>query len=67
MKAKPKPKKNSVTTLREEKAWSMAELARKAGVTPQTIAKTEKGLSINRISQLKIAKALGKTVDDVFA
>jgi DNA-binding XRE family transcriptional regulator len=67
MKSKAKTKKNNVTSLREDNAWSMAELARKAGVTPQTISKMEKGLAVNRISQLKAAKALGKSVDDVFA
>jgi len=52
--------------LREAIPLSMAELARRAGLTPQTIAKMEKGLPTRRTSELKVAKALQKKYEDVF-
>lgn len=57
---------NRVKELREANAWSMAELARRASIVPQTIAKMEKGISTSRNSQLKVAKALGKKHEEVF-
>jgi len=45
---------------------SISELARRAGLTPQTIAKMEKGLSTRKNSELKVAKALQKTYEEVF-
>ena len=59
--------KNRVKVLREYNVWSIAELARRAGLTPQTVAKMEKGLSTSRISQLKVAKALNKKHDEIFS
>jgi DNA-binding XRE family transcriptional regulator len=58
--------KNRVKKFREEVPLSMAELARKAGLTPQTIAKMEKGLSTRKNSELKVAKALNKQYEEVF-
>ena len=52
--------------MREAIPLSMAELARRAGLTPQTIAKMEKGLPTRRTSELKVAKALQKKYEDVF-
>ena len=57
---------NLVQQFREDKPWSKAELARKAGVAPQTIAKMESFQPTNRNSQIKVAKALGKTLKEVF-
>ncbi|MDA8240881.1 MAG: helix-turn-helix transcriptional regulator [Nitrospiraceae bacterium] len=57
---------NKVKDLREANAWSIAELARRADIVPQTVAKMEKGIATSRNSQLKIAKAFGKKHIDVF-
>ncbi len=59
-------RKNRVKKLREEVPLSIAELARKAELTPQTIAKMEKGLPTRKNSQLKVAKALNKKYNEVF-
>jgi DNA-binding XRE family transcriptional regulator len=59
-------KKNQVKRFREEIPLSMSELARKAELTPQTIAKMEKGLSTRKNSELKVAKALQKKYEEVF-
>jgi len=57
---------NRLKEFRELNAWSIAELARQAELAPQTVSKMEKGLSTSRISQLKVAKALGKKHEEVF-
>ena len=59
-------KKNQVKKFREEIPLSISELARKAELTPQTIAKMEKGLSTRKNSELKVAKALQKPYEEVF-
>ncbi|MEN6317779.1 MAG: helix-turn-helix domain-containing protein [Syntrophaceae bacterium] len=59
-------KKNKVKQYREAIPLSIAELARRAGLTPQTIAKMEKGLPTRKYSELKVAKALQKKHEDVF-
>ena len=59
-------RKNSVKKFREEIPLSVAELARKAQLTPQTIAKMEKGLSTRKNSELKVAKALQRPYEEVF-
>jgi DNA-binding XRE family transcriptional regulator len=59
-------KKNQVKKFREMIPWSISELARKAGLTPQTISKMEKGLSTRKNSELKVAKALQKPYEEVF-
>jgi DNA-binding XRE family transcriptional regulator len=58
--------KNKVKKFREAIPLSMSELARKAELTPQTIAKMEKGLSTRKNSELKVAKALQKQYEEVF-
>jgi transcriptional regulator with XRE-family HTH domain len=50
----------------EEKAWSKEELARKAGVSAQTVRKAESGLPISEVSMSKIAKALGTSIGKLF-
>jgi DNA-binding XRE family transcriptional regulator len=67
MRDKPIKNKNKVRDFREANAWGIAELARRAGVVPQTVSKMERGLPTNRNSQLKVAKALGKKHEEVFA
>jgi DNA-binding XRE family transcriptional regulator len=59
-------KKNRVKTFRESIPLSVSELARKAELTPQTIAKMEKGLPTRKNSELKVAKALHKAYEEVF-
>jgi DNA-binding XRE family transcriptional regulator len=59
-------KKNQVKKFREAIPLSISELARKAELTPQTIAKMEKGLSTRKNSELKVAKALQKPYEEVF-
>ena len=62
-----KIKKNQVKKYRESIPLSISELARKAGLTPQTISKMEKGLSTRKNSELKVAKALQRPYEDVFS
>ncbi len=59
-------KKNKIRQYREAIPLSLAELARRAGLAPQTIAKMEKGLPTRRNSELKVAKALQKKFEEVF-
>jgi len=58
--------KNKVKQFREAIPLSIAELARRAGLAPQTVTKMEKGLPTRKYSELKVAKALQKTYKDVF-
>ena len=60
-------RKNKVKKFREAIPLSMSELARKAQLTPQTIAKMEKGLPTRKNSELKVAKALQKQYEEVFS
>jgi DNA-binding XRE family transcriptional regulator len=57
---------NKVKELRELNAWTIAELARLSGLTPQTVTKIENGAKTRKNSQLKVSKALGKKYEDVF-
>jgi DNA-binding XRE family transcriptional regulator len=59
-------RRNKVRQLRESIPLSIAELARRAGLTYQTVTKMEKGLPTRRYSELKVAKALNKKYEDVF-
>ena len=59
-------RRNKVRQLRESIPLSIAELARRAGLAPQTVTKMEKGLPTRRYSELKVAKALNKKYEDVF-
>ena len=58
--------KNKVRKFREAIPLSVSELARRAELTPQTIAKMEKGLPTRKNSKLKVAKALKKSFIEVF-
>ncbi|MHB8139261.1 MAG: helix-turn-helix transcriptional regulator [Smithellaceae bacterium] len=59
-------RKNKVKKFRESIPLSVSELARKAELTPQTIAKMEKGIPTRKNSELKVAKALQKNHEEVF-
>jgi DNA-binding XRE family transcriptional regulator len=50
---------NLVKNVREELLMSKAELARKAGVSPLTIDRVEKGMSCRMETKRKIILALG--------
>jgi putative transcriptional regulator len=59
--------KTRLSVLRAEREWSQAKLAAVVGVTRQTINSIEKGwYHPNLRLALKIARAFGKLVDEVF-
>jgi len=63
-------KRNNVKTYREKMLMSKAELARKAGVSPLTIDRIEKGKDCRMDTKRKILFALGLDLaekDKVFA
>ena len=55
---------NIVRGIREELLMSKAELARKAGVSPLTIDRIEKGMSCRMETRRKIILALGYKLSD---
>ena len=57
---------NNVQRLREEQLLTKAELARKAGISPLTVARIESGLECRMDTQRKIIFALGLTPSDRF-
>jgi DNA-binding XRE family transcriptional regulator len=59
-------RRNKVKQIRESIPLSIAELARRAGLAPQTVTKMERGLPTRKYSELKVAKALNKKYEDVF-
>ena len=56
--------RNNVKALREAQLMSKAELARKAGVSPITIDRIEKGLDCRMETKRKILLALGYDLSD---
>jgi DNA-binding XRE family transcriptional regulator len=56
--------RNAVQQLREERLMSKAELARRAGVSPLTIDRVERGASCRLDTKRKIILALGMKVSD---
>ena len=55
---------NKVAVIREEKMMSKSELARKAGVSVQTIDRIERGESCRLDTKRKIIKALGYSLEE---
>lgn len=55
---------NRVKEIREDLLMSKAELARKAGVSPLTVDRIEKGESCRLVTMRKIIFALGLDVSD---
>lgn len=55
---------NSVKKIREDQLLSKAELARKAGVSPLTIDRIEKGKDCRMETKRKIILALGYKLSD---
>ncbi len=65
MRASREPRRpNNVQRLREEQLLTKAELARKAGVSPLTVARIENGLDCRVDTKRKIILALGLTPSD---
>lgn len=56
--------RNSVKEIREELLMSKAELARKAGVSPLTIDRIEKGKNCRMETKRKIILALGYNLSE---
>jgi DNA-binding XRE family transcriptional regulator len=59
-----KPSKVSFKEIREKQMISVAELARKAGVSTQTITRIESGGTCRMDTMRKIILALGYSVED---
>ena len=58
---------NSVREAREAKGWTQAELAERIGVSRKTVNTVENGVFIpSTVVALKLAKALGCAVEDLF-
>ena len=57
-------KSNSLKHVREQLLMSKAELARKAGVSPLTIDRIERGKECRLETKRKIILALGYTLED---
>lgn len=55
---------NRVKEIRENLLMSKAELARKAGVSPLTVDRVEKGESCRMVTMRKIILALGLSLSD---
>jgi transcriptional regulator with XRE-family HTH domain len=51
--------------IREQEALTVLTLARKAGVSPSTIARVESGLPARHVTRRKIAKALKVSPKDI--
>ncbi|MDR1577841.1 MAG: helix-turn-helix domain-containing protein [Deltaproteobacteria bacterium] len=56
--------KNSLKDIRINLMFSRSELARKAGVSPMTIERLEKGEDCRLDTKRKILLALGLTIED---
>ncbi|NVM21459.1 MAG: helix-turn-helix transcriptional regulator [Desulfobacterales bacterium] len=56
--------KNALKEIRESFLMSKAELARKAGISPITIDRVEKGMDCRMETKRKILLALGYKVSD---
>ena len=55
---------NAVKKTREERLMSRAELARKAGISPQTLDRVERGKTCRLETKRKILFALGYDLSD---
>jgi DNA-binding XRE family transcriptional regulator len=55
---------NAVKKTREERLMSRAELARKAGISPQTLHRVERGKTCRLETKRKILFALGYGLSD---
>ena len=62
--APPRRAPNNVRALREDQLLTKAELARKAGISPLTVARIEAGATCRVDTKRKIILALGLTPSD---
>ena len=59
--------KNHVKALRTEKAWSQAELAKRLGVSRQTVNAIERGKYDPSLPlAFKLARVFGETIEELF-
>ena len=59
---------NSLGAERETRGWTQAELAARVGVSRKTINTIENGVFVpSTITALKIARAFGRPVEDLFS
>lgn len=59
---------NRLRLEREARGWTQADLAARVGVSRKTINTIENGVFVpSTITALKIAKALGKAVEELFS
>jgi putative transcriptional regulator len=59
--------KNKIKVQRAMKDWTQEELARRVGVTRKTVNTIENGIYVpSTVLALKMARAFGVTVEDVF-
>lgn len=59
--------KNRVKALRTEKAWSQAELAKRLGVSRQTVNAIERGKYDPSLPlAFKLARVFGETIEEMF-
>ena len=60
--------RNDIRAAREAQGWTQAELAERMGVSRKTVNTVENGVFIpSTIVALKAARALGRSVEDLFA
>ena len=59
--------KNHVKALRTERAWSQAELAKRLGVSRQTVNAIERGKYDPSLPlAFKLARVFGETIEELF-
>ena len=59
--------KNRVKALRTERAWSQAELAKRLGVSRQTVNAIERGKYDPSLPlAFKLARVFGETIEEMF-
>lgn len=63
----PLPLKDQLRIFRENRGWSQSELARRAGVKPQTIQSIEAGRTLKPYNIVAIAEALSTTAEMLMA
>ena len=62
----PTATKHPVLVARKAKGWSQEKLAREIEMSRETVAQIEKGNAPRVETALKIARALGKSLDELF-
>jgi transcriptional regulator with XRE-family HTH domain len=61
------PKRNAtLVRVRENKGWTIRQLAIEAKVSEGTVRRAEKGLPVRRITMVRLAKALDERISELF-